>query len=89
MKTVDLSLLSQTENSYKEALLSLKEKYKCNWDDEIHDSFSVFISQIEENVNNIHLAVSEIDLVKHSVHDINTEDLCKTAESVYREAESV
>lgn len=89
MKTIDLSILAQTDKEYSSACLSLKEKYKGDWDDDVHESFRLLLTQIETNQASVHTIHNEANAIKSEVLDLNVEGLCRTANSLCKEARMV
>ena len=89
MKELDLSMLGQTDSAYEKAAIALNEKYKGFWDDEVHNSFHLLLDQIEENRARIHSCATDAVEEYHAAVELDVEGLCRTAESLCREVETL
>lgn len=57
MREIELTTLTQAETLYRNAVSAMNEKFKGAWDDEVHDSFHLLLTQIDDNHSQIHLGV--------------------------------
>ena len=89
MKEINLSTLTQTDSMYEKAALALSEKYKGSWDDEVHNSFHLLLTQINDNYSKIHSCSTEAGEIYDSVIALNIDGLCQTADNLCREVDSL
>ena len=82
----DLTFLTQSSNHFSEIVTSLSEKYKCNWDDVVHDSFQLYVSKMQESSKMIHSAANEANHILKDVDSFGIDTLEKQASGLYREA---
>ena len=89
MRSIDLTSLTQTDTEYEKAALALNEKYKGNWDDEVHDSFRILLNKVEENRSNIHSISFQVHSIVSATTALDIDGLCSTAKSLCREVQSL
>ena len=89
MKNIDLSPLISCDTSYARASDCVCEKYKCAWDDAVHDSFLRFISQIKEDEQKFHDIRTAAELLVQKVDAHNVEALQVKSLRLIQEAETL
>lgn len=89
MKTYDLTPLKSNDVEYGEAVESVVEYYRGDWDDEIHDSYMRYVKQVQEQSQKIHVIRCKAETLKKEVEGLNVEELKQIADSLCREADSV
>lgn len=89
MKEIDLSTLVQTDSMYEKASIALSERFKGAWDDEVHNSFHLLLTQIDENHTKIHSGSTEAEEIYNAAIALNIDGLCQTAECLCREVNSL
>ncbi len=89
MKTVDLTPLKGNDSEYENLAVSVTERYKCEWDDAVHDSYGLFVKQVQERTRQIRAIRCKAEELAKEAEGLKIEELnCKT-EALCREAESV
>lgn len=89
MKDIELHILSQTDSAYEGTVFALNEKFKSAWDDEVHNSFHLLLTQTDENHSRIHSGTIEAETIYHTAVGFNIEELCQTAENLCRKVDSL
>ena len=82
MKTVDLTSLKANDTEYEELIRTVAEKYECEWNDEVHDSYELYIRQIQEYSRTIHMIRCKAEVIVEEIEDLNYDEMIHTAESL-------
>lgn len=89
MNKLDISALVDIDNQYRELVDRLNERFHCNWDDAIHDSYGQYVKQMQEKTDAVHeIRVNAESLVKE-IEDLRVDDLSGKADSLCGEADAV
>lgn len=89
MRTVDLTPLINNDHEYEKAYLNISEKYKCNWDDTVHDSYLRLVKDIQEYSSNIHRIRCKAECLEKEIEALNVDSMMTKADSLCREANSI
>jgi hypothetical protein len=46
--TVDLTPLKNNDSEFEKLVATIVERYKCEWDDVVHDSYASYVKQVQE-----------------------------------------
>lgn len=82
----ELNNLKEFEIKYKNAVMQLEERYKCNWDDPVHDSFGVYLRQIKDSSQKVSEIKCDIESVVNEVNELNIDDMKERAKNLVTEA---
>lgn len=89
MRTVDLTPLINNDHEYEKAFINVSEKYKCNWDDMVHDSYLRLVKDIQEYSGNIHRIRCKVEGLEKEVKALNVDSMMTKADGMCREANSI
>lgn len=89
MRTVDLTPLINNDHEYEKAYLNISEKYKCNWDDTVHDSYLRLVKDIQEYSSNIHRIRCKAECLEKETEALNVDSMMLKADSLCGEANSI
>ena len=88
MRTVDLTPLKVNDSEFEKLVASVAERYKCEWDDAIHDSYGYYVKQVQERTNAIRSIRCKAEELAKEAEGLEVEELVKKTENLCREAES-
>ena len=86
---VDLTTLTVIDIEYTKVVAAIKQKFRCSWDDQLHDSFRLYVdqeTQTAEKVHNIRVGAEETD---HSIDDLDIDGLLRRSEEISNEVETI
>ncbi len=86
MKINELENLKDFELKYKNAVMQLEERHKCNWDDPVHDSFGIYTRQIDELFHKVSELKCGIESVVNEVNELNINEMKERAKNLVTEA---
>lgn len=89
MKNVDLSNMKKMENYFIESSQKIKESYMSEWDDEIHDSYKVFVNGIFEFARNYRKISNNILDIEKEIDKKNIADIIKKSEMLIGESKQL
>jgi len=89
MKTVDITPLKDNDVEYEKLVSAVAEKYKCEWDDAVHDSYGRYLSQIQENSRNIHGIRCKAEMIVQEMANLKTDQVGNRVNSLCKEADSI
>ena len=89
MIIVDLTPLKNNEMEYEKLMVSVLERYRCDWDDAVHDSYAAYVKQTEERSRSIREIRCKAEKIVKEIESLKIDELISKAEILCREAESV
>ena len=89
MDRINIASMIDIENKYRDLVESLEEKYKCNWDDEIHDSFINYVNQIRECFEAIHEIRCKMEELEQEVEELLINDIIEKSSDLCLEVDSL
>lgn len=89
MKIVDLTPLKNNDAEYEKVAASVSEHYKCEWDDAVHDSYNVFVKQVEERSRSVRVIRCKAEALAKEADSLKIDELIKKAVILCREAGTV
>ena len=89
MKTVDLTPLKSIDTEYERSSDTVSENYKGDWDDKIHNSYLMYLKQIQENSRKIHVIRCKAETLVKEAEGLKIDELKRRGEALCREADSV
>ena len=89
MKITDLTPLSKNDAEYEELVSSVSEHYKCEWDDAVHDSYGVYVKQVQESARLIRIIRCKAEELAKEAEGLEIDDLIKKAVNLCKEAGNV
>lgn len=89
MKTVDISPLKDNDVEYGKLVSAVADKYKCEWDDTVHDSYGRYLSQIQENSRSVHTIRCKAEMIVQEMTNLKVDQISARVSSLCREADSI
>ena len=89
MKIYDLTPLKNNDEEYRKLKELVSERYKDDWDDKVHDSYLIYVKQVQEQLQKLHVIRCKADILEKEAENLNVEELQKRAENLCREADSI
>ncbi|MBR1764619.1 MAG: hypothetical protein IJ746_04430 [Ruminococcus sp.] len=89
MKTVDLTKLYANDKELIRLIEELKKRYKCNWDDAVHDSYNNYIKEIVHYSSMIHKECDSIKETNAEIGSVNIEEMKNTINDLCRRVDSL
>lgn len=89
MEKIDLSSLERNAKEYFELSNSLREKYNCNWNDTVHDSYKYYVKQVEELSIELRKIKNNSISILREVDSVDLNRLEKKVDSLKNEVDSL
>ncbi len=89
MRIVDLSPIRDVDIQYEEIVTTLDEKFKCKWDDAVHESYGRFISQLHDLSREVKAIRCKVEILEKEAEGLKTEELACKADVLCKEANAV
>ena len=89
MTKCNLNPLWKLDKEYGKSVCDVKAAYICEWDDEIHESYSRYVNALQKNASEIHSIRCEMDIIYDETEEFGIDELINRAESLCMEAMSV
>ncbi len=89
MKTVDIMPLKTISDEYRIISLNVSKCYRCDWDDQVHESFRLYVSQIEKLSDAVQNIYTRTQQELNELDAMNIDDIVTEAERLCREADSI
>lgn len=86
---VDLTPLKKNDMEYQRLAASISERYKCEWDDTVHDSYGVYVKQVEERSRSLRIIRCKAEALEKEAESLKIDELISKAVILCREAGSV
>lgn len=89
MRTVDLTPLKDNDTQYEKIVVELADRFKCEWDDSIHDSYDLYVRQLQEHSQEVRAIRCKAETLEKEAEELKVDELKKKADVLCREADSV
>lgn len=89
MKEINLSPLIHSDIEYGKIVTKLGERFKCEWDDSVHDSYGLYIKQLQEYSREVHSIRCKAETLEREIADLKITELKKKVEILCREADAI
>ena len=89
MTVFDLGPLKKNENEYDNLVSAVTEQYRGDWDDPVHESYVMYVKQVQERCRVIREICCKAEDLAIEVGKLEIKELTKKAESLCREADMV
>lgn len=89
MKTVDLTPISDIDIQYEKIVSTLDERFKCEWDDAVHESYGRFVNQLQELSREVKFIRCKVETLEKEAEGLKIEELTYKAEKLCKEADAV
>lgn len=71
----DLSQCDTIREDLEDVQVDVKEKYESDWDDNVKESFAVYIAELNTHVSSINQGIDVFRETVHSIEDIDMDVL--------------
>ena len=82
MKTVNLSMLKANDSEYEELVKKVEQKYECEWDDAVHESYQLYVQQVQEYGSKIHIIRCKAESLAEEIAGLNVDGMIQRAEAL-------
>lgn len=89
MKIVDLTPLKNNDAEYERLVSEVSDHYKCDWEDAVHDSYGVYVKQVQERSRAIRVIRCKAESLAKEAEALRIDELATKAVTLCREAESI
>lgn len=89
MKDSDLSSLKENDVHYEKIVAALNERFKCEWDDPVHDSYAQYVKQLQEYSKEVKTIRRKAEALVEEVEGLKVDELKRKADALCEEAGSV
>lgn len=89
MKVMDLSPLKNNDAEFQKITTAISEKFKCDWDDSIHDSYGKYVSFSQQCSQEVRSIRCKAESLTAEVEDLEIEKLKNRAAELCKEADAV
>lgn len=89
MEEYTFSSLFNMDSGYARLVESIVEKYKCDWDDIIHDSFFLYVEKVQENSLRTHEIRCNAETLGKEVEELRIDEKIRQAEDLCKEVASL
>ena len=89
MKEINLTPLKDIDVQYEKITETLDTKYKCDWDDSVHESYGRFVTQLREMAKDVKTIRCRVETLQKEAEELKIEELVGKADALCREADAV
>ena len=89
MRKVDLRPLINNDTIFQKKTEAVKEKYRCHWDDPVHDSFARYVTDAEKWKESIHDIRCKAETLNAQMEAHSIEKLINEAKALQNEANEI
>lgn len=86
MRIIDLTPLEKNDTQYERLAASVFEHYKCEWDDAVHDSYGIYVKQVEERSLAVRVIRCKTEALAKEAEGLKIDELVRKAAMLCREA---
>lgn len=89
MKNIDLTPLKDNNIQYNQIVSAIENKYKCDWDDTVHDSYSKYVTQLREYSQKVGTICHKAETLEKEIECLKINELKTNAKRLCQEADSL
>ena len=89
MEMADITPLINNDGEYRQLADSLSERFNCEWDDVVHDSYERYVKDMGANSEKLHTIRCRAEALAKEVESVNIDELVRESECLCREADEV
>ena len=89
MKTIDLSPLKNNDAEFQKVTEIISERFKCDWDDSIHDSYGRYVGHMQEHARKVKTIRCKAESLVTEAEALGIDNLIGRATALCREADAI
>lgn len=89
MRNADLTPLANNDAEYEKLVSEVSEHYKCEWDDAVHDSYGIYVKQVQESARAVRVIRCKAEVLAKEAEGLGIDELIRKAKDLCKEAGSV
>lgn len=89
MQKLDISPLINNDVQYRKIVEDVSKSYKCDWNDEVHDSYKAYVEQLEKSSRGLSIIRNQTEALVKEIEQLKTDDYKKTTLSLSREVDRI
>ena len=86
---IDITAIKENDTQYSQNVRETELRYKCDWDDSIHDSYGVLVKQLLDNAEKVRNIRCKAETLQEEVDGLDIDALKEKADALCKEAASV
>lgn len=86
---ISLSPLKQNSVEYQTLVEKVSQSYKCEWTDDVHESYGMFVKQTQLMSQEINEVYNKSDLIQKEINELKLELMIKKADVLCAEAKTI
>ena len=89
MININLTPLKDNDSEYEKLATVVSNRFKCDWDDGVHDSYGVYVKQVEERARQIRTIRCKAEALVKEAEGLRIDEQISKSKILCREADSV
>ena len=89
MKTIDLTPIKQNDDEYSALADQLSQKYQCDWDDQVHESYGKYVAEVHQYSDSIRNIRCKAETLEKELSMLQVEEMIRLGDSLCKEAASL
>lgn len=89
MNSIDLSGIISIDSEMQRIADRIAEKYKCDWDDSIHDSYERYVSRMKDESQSIQQIRRQAESIETAVNALPLEQMKTEAQKLKAEVQQL
>ena len=89
MNTIELSPLHRNAAEFQRGVLNLRNKFQCDWNDAVHESFRPFIKTMGDHAETVRRINEKAAAILQDIESCGVDALCAAAQELASEAETI
>lgn len=86
---IDITRLKENDKSYRVIVDDIAEKYRCEWDDAVYESYSRYVMQQKEFSERIHSIRCKAEMIANEVEEYSIPESIRIARQLCEEANAI
>ena len=89
METINLSPLQRIDTEFQKIATTIEEHFRCDWDDNIHDSYGRYVSSVQQCAEEIRSIRCKAETLVTEEEALDIEGMKTRAATLCREADAI
>ncbi len=86
MQSINLDQILRNESEFTDISYTIENRYRCDWNDEVHDSFWVYVQEQKKASENIHNIREKAYKIQEEAESLEIESMLSEIDRICMEA---
>lgn len=86
---MSISPVTKMDDRFSEISREIESNYKCDWNDNVHESYRKYVMSIQDFKEKIHSIKCKTEMIDSEIQNLNIDNIERESRTLCREADSI